>query len=128
MHNYNFYGDPITSLDQMFDKDEAGQVIGEDDLVAIRVDPITNAEAGSAAFLHFTSPNIRVWMGADKFGRIYSDIWPISPTVSITLYVEGMNLSGAVDAEKGVLEAMDWLETGEAPINPRHVALPPFER
>jgi hypothetical protein len=98
--NYNFYGDPDTSLDQKFDKDELGQVVGENDLVALHIHQLYGAVSGDLASLHFTSSNIRIWQNADKSGgQVYSDTTTFDPTQSHTVYVEGLTLSSAVNAE-----------------------------
>ena len=99
--NYNFYGDPSTSLNQMFDRDEFARVAGEDDLVAIRIDPVSGASSGDMTQIHYTSPNIRVWRNADKSGwSILSDMPTFNALTTTTIYVEGLKLSGAVNAEK----------------------------
>ena len=98
--NYNFNGDPDTSLDQVYDKAELGPVAGENDLVGLLIQPITNAVAGDLGSLTFTSPNIRIWANADKSGgQIISDVTTFDPTVAHTFYVEGLALSSAVNAE-----------------------------
>ena len=103
--NYNFSGDPDTSLDQIADKDELAAVAGEDDLVAIHFDPITGAVAGDTARLNFTSPNIRLWMNTDKSGgQVISSVTEFDPLVAHTVYAEGLGLSSAVNAESVALE------------------------
>ena len=98
--NYNFSGDPDTSIDQIADEDELGAVAGEDDLVAIHFGPVTGAVSGDTARLNFTSANIRVWMNADKSGgQVISGVTEFDPLVAHTVYVEGVGLSAGVNAE-----------------------------
>ena len=85
----------------MFDRDEFARVAGEDDLVAIRIDPVSGASSGDLTQIHYTSTNIRIWRNADKSGwPIMSDTPTFNAQTTATIYVEGLKLSGAVNAEK----------------------------
>jgi hypothetical protein len=97
--NYNFYGDPDTSLDQIPDDEELGQVEGEDDLVPIRIGVVEGASAGDVVSLDFASTNIRLWTNADKSGGQVTPATTFDPSVPHTVYVEGLALSSAVNAE-----------------------------
>ncbi len=83
--NYNFDGDQATSLKQLLDKDEAGKVDGENDLVKIRVSNLDNAHS---YFVRFTGlPFIKVWRSADKVGEVVNGTEVSAET---DLWVEGV--------------------------------------
>ena len=104
--NYNFYGDQETSLDQLPDLAEYGQVVGEDDLIAIAIHPVTGAIPGDKVSVRCGSANVTLWRTPDKSG----DLW--LPTFDATqmnyVYAEGLSLSSEVGAE---LVEMWWKNT-----------------
>lgn len=94
--NYNFNGDQATSLDHLLDKDENGQVVGEDDLVAVVIHPVLGAPATDKVKLGIGG-NIKVWKSADKgAGQVLSGQTEFPANMATTVYVEGLNLSANV--------------------------------
>jgi hypothetical protein len=100
--NYNFEGEQKTSLTHRLDLAETTQVVGEDDLVKLRIYPVLGAAAQDKVRLKFSSPKIKIWKGpeADKRdGPVVSGTvagaTEFPATVQTDVYVEGLELSAA---------------------------------
>jgi probable HAF family extracellular repeat protein len=77
------------------DKDKAGPVVGERDLVPLKlhkVDPVTQ---GGKYRLVFTSPIIKLWRSADKTGPVSCLVTEFDASHDTTVYVEGISESTA---------------------------------
>lgn len=87
--NYNFSSGNTPILD----KDEAGPVVGESDLVPMRLHQLNQPGEGGQYKLVWNSSNIRIWKNPDKTGAVTSDVTTFNPAQDSTVYVEGVSTS-----------------------------------
>jgi hypothetical protein len=102
--NYNFAGNT-----EIIDKDEAGTVVGENDLIPMKLKAVDPAAEGGMYRLSFSSTKIKIWKNANKTDAVTSDTTEFDATQETTVYVEGVERSASRAAEEVQLK---WVKGG----------------
>jgi hypothetical protein len=111
--NYNFdtSNEKVagTSTTPIYDLAEATQVVGENDLIALKINPAPGANQNDKVRVRYTSPNIKLWKSADKdAGAVVSGTTEFSATKESTIYVEGLALSTSVSKGPEIV-TFEWV-------------------
>jgi hypothetical protein len=99
-YTFDASGNPIP------DYKKAGPVVGEHDLVPLKLHSVDPIAQGGQYRLVFSSANIKIWSSADKTGPVVADDTEFDATQDTTVYVEGISRSVAAAQEE---VALKWI-------------------
>ena len=77
------------------DYQQAGAILGENDLLPIVLRAVEPVALGGTHTLNFSN-DIRVWQNSDRTGAVTSDVTTFDATVQTTVYVEAVVAQGSV--------------------------------